>query len=313
VLRLKEWKRKINIRGDLRTDEPLSAHTTFRVGGPADLYVVPEDESDLPVIVSAAHKHGLPWFVLGSGANVVVSDAGFRGLVIDMTRLNRMSIQDHALLVADAGTLISDASAFAADHDLEGLEFIYSMPGTVGGAVWMNARCYDGEIAVVLDHVDLVTGDGTGERYLAKRDDFSYKRSPFQARRTIMVRAAFRLREGEGAVLWRAMRGYRKDREEKGHFDAPCAGSVFKNNRSFGIPSGRIIDEAGLRGFRIGGAQVSPRHGNIILNTGSATAADIRNLAEHIQHVVLEKRGFALEPEILFVGDWGGSDERQQH
>lgn len=289
--------------GTLLLDEPLAPHTTFAVGGPADLYAIPESERDLVSLLSFAHNEQLPYFILGGGANILVGDNGIRGLVIDMTRL--AGIEHHGTRVtAGAGAAISDVAAYAADHALAGLDFIYAMPGTVGGAVWMNARCYDGEIFPILHGVDSVTAAGASFRYQPDPADFSYKRSPFMTNDWIMTKAEFELTPGDPDELWRKMRAHEEDRRAKGHFAAPCAGSVFKNNRALGRPSGAIIDSIGLRGFAVGGAKVSDLHANIVINTGNATAEDIRTVVEHVHDRVLNELGFDLEREVLYVGEW---------
>lgn len=304
MLRLREWARKINIAGEIRVDEPLAAHTTFRVGGPADLFARPIDSSDVATLLAWAGEHGVPWFALGGGSNILVSDRGVRGLVIDTTSLSGIRI-DGTTLTAGAGEPVSDVAAFAADGGLAGLDFIYAMPGSTGGAVWMNARCYGGEISDVLAGVDLVEPDGGSGRYVPQSDDFGYKRSPFMSRTAIMTSVSFLLRPGEPKELWAAMREHEEDRRAKGHFAAPCAGSVFKNDRAFGRPSGAIIDSLGLRGYSVGRAKVSDLHANIVVNTGGATASEIRAVIEHVQRDVAARLGLELEREVLYVGDWG--------
>ena len=304
MLRLREWARKINIAGEIRADEPLAEHTTFRVGGPADLFARPENAGDVTTLLVWASEHEVPWFTLGGGSNILVSDRGVRGLVIDTTSLAGIRVEG-TTLTAGAGEPISDVAALAADHGLAGLDFIYAMPGSTGGAVWMNARCYGGEISEVLAGVDLVEPDGRAGRYAPQNDDFGYKRSPFMNRATIMTSVSFRLRPGEPDELWRAMSEHEEDRRSKGHFAAPCAGSVFKNNRAFGRPSGAIIDSLGLRGYTVGRAKVSDLHANIVVNTGDATASEIRAVVEHVQREVAARLGLELEREVLYVGDWG--------
>jgi UDP-N-acetylmuramate dehydrogenase len=308
VLRLRERARKINMDGELRHDEPLSSHTTFATGGPADLFARPRHAGDIAILLRWATGHGVPWFVLGGGSNVLVADAGVRGLVIDTTAMDERSIEGSTLTVG-AGTPVSDASALAADHGLAGLDFIYAMPGSTGGAVWMNARCYGGEIFDVLRSVDLVDPDGTRSTYAPRADDFGYKRSPFMKRAAVMTSVSFRLRPGEPDRLWEQMRAHEADRRAKGHFAAPCAGSVFKNNRAFGRPSGAIIDSLGLRGFSIGRAKVSDLHANIVVNAGGATSAEIRAVIEHVHGEVQKRLGFDLEREVLFVGDWRAHEQ----
>jgi UDP-N-acetylmuramate dehydrogenase len=311
VCRLKEWTTKINIDGELRENEPLSGHTTFQVGGPADLFARPRHAHDVAALLSVAHAEHIPWFVLGGGSNILVADAGIRGLVIDTTGLQGVGVSGTTLTVG-AGLPMSDASAQAADHGLGGLDFIYSMPGSVGGAVWMNARCYGGEIYDVLRSVELVEPDGRLTVYTPREADFDYKRSPFMSWPAIMTSVSFTLRTADRRALWDSMHAHEADRRAKGHFAAPCAGSVFKNNRAFGNPSGVIIDRLGLRGFRLGGAKVSDLHANIIVNTGSATARDIRALIEHVRSEVKRRLGFDLEREVLYVGDWGSDEQHQR-
>lgn len=296
-----------NLSAPISRNEALAPYTTFRVGGPADLLARPRSADELTAVVAAAHATGIPLTVLGGGANVVVSDRGIRGLVVHTGAMCGVHREDTRLHVL-AGTPVSDAAAHAANEGLAGLDFIYAMPGSTGGAIWMNARCYDGEIAGILQEVRFIALDQPGrpalDRYLATPDDFGYKISPFQDGRRIIVGATFSLAPGGTAPLWEKMRAHEEDRRQKGHFDAPCAGSVFKNNRSYGEPSGRIIDRVGLRGHRLGGARVSDRHGNIIINAGGASARDIRDLTEYVQVEVHRRTGFMLDPEILFVGEW---------
>jgi len=272
--------------------------------------VIPRNAEEVKRTLDAADRAGLPVFVLGGGANILVSDSGIRGVVIDMSSLNDVTVSrpdasGKVLFSAGAGLPISDASAAAADAGLGGLDFIYSMPGSVGGALWMNARCYDSEISEVLESAEIIDEQGEYIHFQPSLADWAYKKSPFQLRRVVILRASFRLAPGESGVLWNRMRKVRADRELKGHFAAPCAGSVFKNNRGFGAPSGVIIDGVGLRGQVEGGAKVSDIHANIIINTGSATATDIRRLMDLVRTRVHAERGFLLEPEVMLVGDWG--------
>ncbi len=314
MLRLKKSERKINIAADLRIsgeirfDEPMAEHTTFKVGGPADVFAIPSDENDIRELLKFAKSKSIPCFVLGGGANILVADAGIRGVVIDMSRFNSITaapLENGAtVLSVGAGLPVSRAAAWAADHKLGGLEFIYSMPGSVAGAVWMNARCYNADISGILSHVDLISRTGNPSRYHPKPDDFAYKRSPFQDADSIMTGVGFSLRSADPRSLWMEMKDHESDRTAKGHFAAPCAGSVFKNNRVFGQPSGAIIDSLGLRGFSIGGAKVSDLHANIIINADNASAADVRAVSDHLAREVKNRLGFELEREILLVGEW---------
>ncbi|SIP88008.1 UDP-N-acetylmuramate dehydrogenase [Alkalispirochaeta americana] len=297
---------KCNLAIPFSSQEPLAPYTTFRVGGPAEVLAQPSSEEEAAQLIRISQELKVPLTVLGGGANVVISDRGLRGIVLHTGRLNRIS-QEGDLLRAETGTSVSTLAAAAADRNLAGLAFIYGMPGSVGGAVWMNARCYGGEISHVLKEVSYLalTGSqaGTPGVYTSRPEDFSYKRSPFQEGSRLITGATFALHRGERSPLWEEMRRNEEDRRAKGHFEAPCAGSIFKNNRDFGAPSGQIIDEVGLRGLQRGGALVSPRHGNIIINTGNARAREIRDLVLEVQSRVHQARGILLEPEVLFLGD----------
>jgi UDP-N-acetylmuramate dehydrogenase len=304
---------KFKLACPVEFDRPLAEFTTFRVGGPADVLARPRTALELQELVAALTGKGIPFWVLGGGANVVVSDRGVRGVVIATGHLDELSVSG-TVVRSGGGVPISDVSAAAADHELSGLEFIYAMPGSAGGAVWMNARCYDGEIAGILHRVEFVTREGASGVYLPDPGDFGYKISPFQDGSRIITAVEFALTAAPGrrGAMWDAMRSYEDDRRRKGHFALPCAGSIFKNDRRFGRPSGRIIDEVGLRGRRRGGAMVSEGHGNIIVNTGDASAEDIRTLTEEVQSEVFRATGFHLDPEVLFVGDWAEGDHHAE-
>ena len=318
---------KINVSSPVRFDEPMSLHTSFRVGGPADIYAEPRSAEDLSEIVREARRLDIPLFTLGGGANILVSDAGIRGLVIDMRNFEELAVAadggtpmgrgnpaegtndgdgderaaggNPALVRAGAGLPISDVAAWCADRGLEGLDFLYAMPGSVGGSLWMNARCYGESIVDVLREAEYVDEEGSRGVYQVDPKDFDYKKSPFQSRKWVILSALFALRPGDPEEIWNRMRSHQQDRTGKGHFIAPSAGSVFKNNRAFGSPTGKIIDELGLRGHQIGGARISDQHANIIVNAGGATAGDIRRLVEFVQSEVRTRTGFELEREEI--------------
>jgi UDP-N-acetylmuramate dehydrogenase len=296
---------------EVRYNEPMARHCTFKTGGPADCFVRPSG-AGFPAFTGAlfekARAEGINVFILGGGANILVSDSGIRGIVLDTGGWAGEEERQERAMRFRAGTSLDDAAMIAAKAGLSGLEFLAGMPGSVGGAVWMNARCYGREIADVLVETDVMDFSLSPPKKLrmpANRSEFGYKRSPFQGREAFILSAAFRLLpEGADQILAR-MDANRRDREEKGHYRFPSAGSVFKNNPDFGKPTGKIIDELGLRGLQIGGAKIADRHGNFIINTGGATAKDIRALTEEAAARVKESAGFILEPEILFVGEWG--------
>lgn len=301
--KVRESIEKINLKGVLRQNESLAAHCTFKVGGPADWYFRPAEPESLRQSLLWARAAGLPWFILGGGANIVPSDRGFRGLVVDTSDLTAWSVEGSRCR-AQAGIAVSTLSGHLADAGLSGLDFIYAMPGSLGGAVYMNARCYDGEMSAILRRVRYLDENLEWASMELAASDFAYKLSPFTNRRRVIVEAEMELQPGDTAALWDRMRSLEADRTAKGHFLAPSAGSVFKNNHALGQPSGKIIDSLGLRGLRIGGAKISDAHANIFINAGGASARDIRDLVETVAGRVKNELGHELEAEILFIGDW---------
>jgi UDP-N-acetylmuramate dehydrogenase len=312
---------KINIPGPpsgiIRFDEPMALHTTFRIGGPADVWVRPQGNcfpGYAAELFGFARREGVPVFVLGGGANLVVADRGIRGIVLDSGGWTGWEVQtgreapEAAAVRVRSGTAVDALTGALAEQGWAGPEFLAGMPGTAGGAVWMNARCQEKSVSDLLLETEIIDSGGVSLTPFwvpYKEEDFSYKRSPFQDRKFLITAARFSLKRGEPEELRRIVAALRRDREDKGHFRAPSAGSVFKNDRSFGKPAGKIIDELGLKGFSVGGAMVAPWHGNFIINTGHATAGDIRALTETVIEKVRAALGLTLEPEILFAGDWG--------
>lgn len=309
---LRDFLEKINIRAEIAWDEPMSRHTSFRIGGPADALVRPADAESAAALARAARAEGLPLFVLGGGANILVGDRGIRGIVLDCSglRSTRLERGDAGpLLVAGAGLSMDELCLEALCLGLGGLEDFAGLPGEVGGAVYMNARCYEREVSQVLARARYLAADGAGRELGVQPGEWDYKRSPFQpggrAAGGLVLEAAFRLAPAAPAGVAATMRARRADREAKGHYRLPSAGSVFKNDRRLGKPSGRILDELGLRGRRIGGAMVSEWHANIFVNAGGASAADMLALIEAARREARERLGVELEPEVLAVGDFG--------
>ena len=328
--------REVKSPPSVRYNEPMSRHITFKTGGRADVWVRPPKDI-FPLyaarLLKAAGEEGVPVFILGAGANIVVSDNGIRGIVLDTgafrgigKREEREAVPGYAKppLGEDekfetlkarrerpvfsvsvlAGTSVDGLTSRLADRGLSGMEFLAGMPGSVGGAVWMNARCYEKSVSDVLVETEILDEDFQRQIVPFRAEDFSYKRSPFQNRKVLILSARFAVQFRSSGEIRRENASYRRDRSDKGHYRFPSAGSAFKNNRAFGESTGRIIDQLGLRGLNIGGAQIAPWHGNIIINTGNATAKDIKVLMNEVARRVKEQRGFELESEILFVGDW---------
>jgi len=274
------------------------------MGGKAAIYIEPTDTQTLAAVFQLCTREQFPFLLLGDGANILFSDKGFQGLVLCTKQLKALEAPNSSpCLVAECGAAISDAAAFTAERGLTGMEFIYAMPGSVGGAIYMNARCYDKEIADVLTAVDVVTAAGT-QHIPVQKGLFGYKTSPFQDNQTLITRGYFRVAPGNTPQIWETMLTHKKDREAKGHFQFPCAGSVFKNNRAFGKPTGAILDSIGLKGYTIGEAAVSKQHANIFVNKGQARAADMLALIRLAQNRAKAAYGFKLELEIILAGDW---------
>ena len=343
---LRKFLEKINIKGQVSYDEPMSRHTSFRIGGPADVLVVPDNRADFVRLVLAARAEGIPLFVLGGGANLLVGDRGIRGIVVSSSGLKEIevaagnpveahtspaaapdaaspaeaagkSVRSPATLAGGAGLPVNRLCEAALSRGLAGLGTFFGMPGSLGGAVYMNARCYEVEIADRLAWVDCLPVHSTGStaetaisavRYTFEPGDWAYKRSPFQPGGSlagaIILGAGFALPQGSPAEIRRLMEEKRADRIAKGHYRLPCAGSVFKNNHDFGAPTGKLLDSLGFRGRRIGDAMVSDWHANIFVNAGHAKASEMRALIESAEAEAKAKLGFELEPEVLFVGEF---------
>ena len=298
--------------------ERFSEHTTFKTGGVIPLYVEPVDEQDLKLILEFFRRVNIPSFILGGGSNIVPADEGLDFAVISTGSLCGITLSGECaigkdddaeilLLTCGSGTPIEKITEFCIENSLSGLESFAGLPGTAGGAAYMNARCYGVSISDVLDSVRYAKCSPEGSdcvsfaEYTKKDEDWDYKKSPFQNTSDVILSVTFRVCKGDRGEIRSKSESFVEDRRCKGHFRYPSAGSVFKNNREFGKPSGQIIQDAGLRGLSEGGAQVAPWHGNIIINTGKATSADIKRLSDKVVSEVKRKFGFELENEIMFV------------
>ncbi len=301
---LRNILKKINTKGKIVFNEPMSLHTTFKTGGPADVFCSPADTNELVQILKAAESCETPHFILGGGANILVSDAGFNGIVIETAGLNRIEFKEGLQVACGCGVLIDDAAEAALKEGLSGFDAFYGMPGTIGGAVWMNARCYGLSVSDILLSVKYLDETRKTRILNAAPESFGYKKSPFQNRDYVILEAEFLLSRKDKKIISATMLENRTDRERKGHYSGPSAGSVFKNNRAFGKPSGAIIDSLGLRGTRIGDAEISAEHANIFINRGNATSADIHKLIKLCTAKVKDAYGFDLEPEIQFIGNF---------
>lgn len=286
--------------GGISCDEPLFARTTMHVGGNAALLLEPSDEPSLLFALDVLRENGVSPVVLGGGSNVIVSDAGYDGAVVCTRRLNGVSFAD-GVLTCGAGAAWGGVLSVCREHDAGGLECFSGLSGTVGGAVCMNASCFGLAACDRLVSVRSVGSAGVGTYTMTDEKraiEWAYKSSPFQ-NDCVVLSAQFSLGHGFDAEKAAACVASRK---EKGHFRAPSAGSVFRNDAANGIVAGKLIDECGLKGLQVGGARVADWHGNIIVNTGDATAQDVHDLVRLVQKIVRERKGIALVCEIIFVG-----------
>ena len=283
-------------------DEPMSAHTTFRIGGPADLFLVPHEIEEIRQIMEICRTEALSWFVLGNGSNLLVSDEGYRGVVIQIYRnLDGIRVEGNEIH-ANAGALLSAIAAAAKNASLTGFEFAGGIPGTLGGAVVMNAGAYGGELKDVLKEVTVLTPTGEIETLPVEALELGYRTSIIQRAGYLVLGAVLTLTPGDAGEIQERMREFAKKRKEKQPLEYPSAGSTFK--RPEGYFAGKLIMDSGLRGYRVGGAQVSEKHCGFVINAGEATAADVRQLMKDVSDTVWERFGVTLEPEVRFLGDF---------
>ena len=281
-------------------DEPMSKHTTFQIGGPADLFVTPDDADELAEAVAACKEVETPFFLLGCGSDLLVSDEGYRGVVLAVgDGITDLTVEGENL-VCEAGVTLADAAEMACALGLSGLEFACGIPGTVGGAVFMNAGAYGGQIADVLVGIRALTPDG--ERVELGVDELAmgYRTSRVKTDGLIVLSATFELEKADEEGIRAKMDDLTRQREEKQPLELPSAGSTFK--RPEGHFAGKLIMDAGLKGYQVGGAAVSEKHAGFVVNVGGATAADVHAVIEHVQAEVLRQFGVSLEPEVLFLG-----------
>lgn len=289
--------------------EPMSAHTTFKIGGPADVVVTPRTTEALVRVLDMCYSGNVPVMVVGNGSDLLVGDRGIRGVVVLLRdNLSRVEIDaDRWRVTAEAGALLRDVALAAADAGLSGMEPLWGIPATVGGACFMNAGAYDGTTGEVLESVEVYVPSRHGNRgsvvtFEARDLNLGYRKSRVQDDGLIVLRATFKLAPSTPAMVRAAMDDYQVRREDKQPLDMPSAGSTFK--RPEGYFAGKLIMDAGLRGARVGGAQVSEKHCGFVVNAGGASAKDVLGLIEHVQGEVKAQFGVDLEPEVRMVGEF---------
>ncbi|MCL1802701.1 MAG: UDP-N-acetylmuramate dehydrogenase [Eubacteriaceae bacterium] len=290
-----------SILGDrYKENEAMSKHTSFRTGGIADIYLMPMSEQELISALEALKESGTSFYVLGSCSNVIISDEGIKGAVVSTLLLKGISRISGQCISALAGTSLNSLSLYAKQHSLTGLEFAYGIPGSVGGAVVMNAGAYDGEMSFVVSSVRYL--DAQLRPALLEKESlgFGYRRSAFSNSDGIVLSASFELATGEMGSIGEKMDSFSAQRRDKQPLSYPSAGSVFK--RPEGYYAGALIEAAGLKGYSIGGAKVSEKHAGFIVNYSNASSKDITDLIAHVQSVVHEKHGVWLETEVRIIG-----------
>ena len=283
----------------IRLDEPMSQHTTFKVGGPADVFVAPADADELVATVGACRRLGVPYFVLGRGSDLLVSDEGYRGVMIALDNLTDIT-DDGTALVCEAGATLESVAERACELGLAGFEFASGIPGSVGGACFMNAGAYDGCMADVLESVDVLDNDGVVRTIGVEDLELGYRASRVRTEGLVVLRARIALARGDAADVRAKMDDLTRRREEKQPLEYGSAGSTFK--RPEGYFAGKLIMDAGLKGYRVGDACVSTKHAGFVVNLGHATAADVRAVIAHVQDEVERQFGVRLEPEVRFLG-----------
>ncbi|MCR5774541.1 MAG: UDP-N-acetylmuramate dehydrogenase [Lachnospiraceae bacterium] len=296
-------------------DEPMSEHTTFKCGGNAALFMQPHTEEELVVISDVLERYDVPWYVTGNGSNLLVSDSGYDGVIINTLGLrstgDEISFFSENPIEGDectgirvrAGVLLSRVANAAMERGLTGLEFASGIPGSVGGAVVMNAGAYGGEISQVIGNTTVISSGGKSEILTKEELKLGYRDSIFKHERHICYEVDFHLKKGDRNQIKATMQDMNEKRRAKQPLEYPSAGSTFK--RPEGHFAGKLIMEAGLAGYSIGGARVSEKHCGFIINAGGATATDIKNLMDHVAKKVFENSGIMLEREVCLLGDFG--------
>lgn len=283
-------------------DEPMSRHTTFRIGGPADYFVTPENAARLCQVVELCKAQQIPYYIMGNGSNLLVGDGGFRGAVIQVfKKMNNVRVEG-TQVYAEAGALLSKIASMALEHELAGFEFAAGIPGTLGGALMMNAGAYGGEMKQVLKSARVLDEHGELRTLTVAELELDYRTSILTRASYIAIDAVIELEKGNAAEIRVRMEELKEQRTTRQPLELGSAGSAFK--RPEGYFAGKLIDDAGLRGFRVGDAQISEKHCGFVVNLGSATAADVVSLMEQVADRVEEQFGVRLEPEMKYIGEF---------
>ncbi len=297
---------KIAGAGAVRVQEPMSSHTTFRIGGPADFFIETGDAQVLAKLVKLCRNEDMPFFILGNGSNLLVSDEGYRGVMISLKGFDDIVFQEQktedgrTVMTAGSGALLSRIAGRVADEGLTGFEFAGGIPGTLGGAVTMNAGAYGGEIKDVILSAEVMDMDGRIKKLTGDELDLSYRHSVIQEKNLIVLSASFAFEQGDVQQIKEKMRQLNAQRREKQPLEYGSAGSTFK--RPEGYFAGKLIQDAGLKGYRCGDVMVSEKHSGFVVNVGNGTCRDAMRVIEYVQQKVYEQFGVELEPEVRLLG-----------
>ncbi|WP_026692120.1 UDP-N-acetylmuramate dehydrogenase [Peribacillus kribbensis] len=287
--------------GKVSENEPLANHTTMKIGGPADLFIEPSSVENLEKTMHVIRKHHIPWRAIGRGSNLLVSDRGIEGAVIKLgTGISELEISGCEIKVSGGFSLVSLATQIS-KKGLSGMEFAGGIPGSVGGAVYMNAGAHGSDISRILVKARVLFDDGEIKWLTNEEMEFSYRTSVLQTKRPgIVIEAVFRLEEGDKEKIVQEIKGNKNYRKDTQPYNLPCAGSIFRNP----LPkyAGQLIQEAGLKGHSIGGAKISEMHGNFIVNAGGASSEDVLALIQHVKDTIFEKYGVRMETEVEIIG-----------
>ncbi|MBQ4595837.1 MAG: UDP-N-acetylmuramate dehydrogenase [Firmicutes bacterium] len=281
---------------------PMAQYTSFKAGGSADMLVMPQSIDQLKDVLQVLSGHDYPYMILGNGSNILVKDSGYRGIMVKLGSAFDDVKVEGSRVICGAGALLSVAAKTAAAAGLTGLEFASGIPGSIGGAIFMNAGAYDGEIKFVLEKARVISRDGGEDRYMTPDElDMGYRHTVLHESGDIAVEAVFKLEEGNVDEIKAKIADLTQRRNSKQPVNFPSAGSFFK--RPTGYFAGKLVQDAGLKGLTVGGAQVSELHSGFVINIGGATATDILQLMEIVQQTVMDKFGVMLEPEVRIIGE----------
>ena len=287
---------------DILINELMSRHTTFRTGGPASLFIRPRTTEEIKGVLKLLKRSEVDFFILGNGSNLLVSDKGYDGVIISLANFDDIKIEDETKVIAQAGAMNSAIASLARDNSLTGFEFAAGIPGTIGGAMIMNAGAYGGEMKDITAKVTVLSSDGEVIKLDGQAMKFGYRTSAIKGKKFVVLSVLLELQKGSKDEIAGKMQELALKRKDKQPLEYPSAGSTFK--RPEGYFAGKLIEDSGLRGFSVGGAAVSEKHCGFVINKGNATSSDIYNLIKHVQDKVYEDFSVKLEPEVIMLGEF---------